>query len=149
MATSPSILTQRILWTEEPGRLQSIGPQKSQTWLSEKAHTQIKSDCERRRTFFIFWSIVDFQCCVLYSKVNQLYIYIYPLFFQILFSCRSLQSIKQNSLCYTIGSYYLFILYINSVYMSIPISQFIPPLLSSLVTISLFSTSMTLFLFYK
>ena len=38
----------------------------------------------------------------------------------------------------------------SSVYMSIPISQFIPPpRLSPLVTISLFSTSVTLFLFCK
>ena len=37
----------------------------------------------------------------------------------------------------------------SSVYMSIPISQFIPPPLSPLVTISLFSTSVTLFLFCK
>ena len=40
-----------------------------------------------------------------YSKVNQLYIY--PLFFQILFPYRLLQSIKQNSLCYTVGPYQL------------------------------------------
>ena len=55
----------------------------------------------------------------LYSKVNQLYIHIHTLFrghirtlFQILFPCRSLQSIEQSSLCYTVGSYQLSILYI-------------------------------------
>ena len=37
----------------------------------------------------------------------------------------------------------------RSVYMSIPISKFIPPLLSPLLTISLFSISVTLFLFCK
>ena len=63
--------------------------------------------------------------------------------FQILFPYRSLQSIEQSSLSYTEGSFffpslfiYLFILsrfllviyFIHiSVYMSIPISQFIPP----------------------
>ena len=31
MATHSSILTWRILWTEEPGGLQSVGFQKSQT----------------------------------------------------------------------------------------------------------------------
>ena len=31
MATHSSILAWRILWTEEPGRLQSMGSQKSQT----------------------------------------------------------------------------------------------------------------------
>ena len=47
-----------------------------------------------------------------HSKVNPLYIYIYPLFFQILFPYRSLQSIEQSSLCYTVGSYQLSIFYI-------------------------------------
>ena len=31
MVTQSSILAWRILWTEEPGRLQSVGSQKSQT----------------------------------------------------------------------------------------------------------------------
>ena len=34
MATHSSILAWRIPWTEEPGGLQSMGSQKSQTWLS-------------------------------------------------------------------------------------------------------------------
>ena len=34
MAIHSNILTWRILWTEEPGRLQSMGPTKSQTQLS-------------------------------------------------------------------------------------------------------------------
>ena len=35
--------------------------------------------------FNFYWRIVDLQCCVpfqVYSKVNQLYIYIYALFFR-------------------------------------------------------------------
>ena len=39
MATHSSILAWKIPWTEEPGRLQSIGSQKSQTQL--RAHTCI------------------------------------------------------------------------------------------------------------
>ena len=35
MATHSSILAWEIPWTEEPGGLQSMGPQKSQTWLRE------------------------------------------------------------------------------------------------------------------
>ena len=35
MATHSSILAWRIPWTEEPGRLQSMGSQKSQTQLSD------------------------------------------------------------------------------------------------------------------
>ena len=34
-ATHSSILAWRIPWTEEPGRLQSMGSQKSQTQLSD------------------------------------------------------------------------------------------------------------------
>ena len=35
MATHASILAWEILWTEEPGGLQSMGSQKSQTGLSD------------------------------------------------------------------------------------------------------------------
>ena len=35
MATHSNILARRTPWTEEPGRLQSIGSQKSQTQLSD------------------------------------------------------------------------------------------------------------------
>ena len=33
--------------------------------------------------FFLNWSIVELQCCVSFSTVHQLYIYIYPLFFKL------------------------------------------------------------------
>ena len=42
IATHSSILAWEIPWTEEPGRLQSIGSQ-SQTRLSEKQHMTFKS----------------------------------------------------------------------------------------------------------
>ena len=35
MATHSSILAWEISWTEEPGGLQPMGPQKSQTWLKD------------------------------------------------------------------------------------------------------------------
>ena len=35
MATHSTILAWEIPWTEDPGGLQSMGPQKSQTWLSD------------------------------------------------------------------------------------------------------------------
>ena len=35
VATHSSILAWRVPWTEEPGRLQSMGSQKSQTGLSD------------------------------------------------------------------------------------------------------------------
>ena len=69
--------------------------------------------------------------------------------FKILFPQRSLQSTEQSSLCYTVGSYQLSILYIvlgicQSQSPNLSLSQ-----LSSLVIISLFSTSANLFLFNK
>ena len=36
LATHSSILALEISWTEEPGELQTVGLQKSQTWLSDK-----------------------------------------------------------------------------------------------------------------
>ena len=35
MATHSSILAWEIPWTEEPGGLQSMGTQKSRTWLTD------------------------------------------------------------------------------------------------------------------
>ena len=45
MATHPSILAWEIPWTEEPGGLQCIGLQRSQTLLSDGARMYI--DIER------------------------------------------------------------------------------------------------------
>ena len=43
MATHSSILPWEIPWTEEPGRLQSMGSQKSRTQLSDQtSHQHIK-----------------------------------------------------------------------------------------------------------
>ena len=35
LATHASMLAWEIPWTEEPGRLKSMGSQKSQTWFSD------------------------------------------------------------------------------------------------------------------
>ena len=43
MATHSSILAWEIPWTEEPGGLQSMGLQKSLTWLSNNSHV---TSCE-------------------------------------------------------------------------------------------------------
>ena len=84
-----------------------------------------------------------------YSKVNQLYIYIYPLFFsffQSLFPYSPLRSIEQSSLCYPVGLYQLSVLYLvvgtdQSHSPSLPS----PPY--SLATRILFSTSVTILSF--
>ena len=64
-------------------------------------------------------------------------IYIHILF-QILFHYALLQDIEYSSLCYTVGP-------CCSVHLLISYSQFIPPFHFPLVTISLFSTSVILF----
>ena len=40
MATHPSILAWRIPWTEEPGRLQSMGLQRVRHLVSKEQHVQ-------------------------------------------------------------------------------------------------------------
>ena len=44
MTTHSNILAWRILWTEEPGGLQSLGSQESWTWLINWAHTWRKRE---------------------------------------------------------------------------------------------------------
>ena len=53
MATHSSILAWRILWTEEPGGLQSSGSQKLDTATDSPAPTQIQF------FFFNIWNISD------------------------------------------------------------------------------------------
>ena len=63
----------------------------------------------------------------MYSKVIQLYIYRFILY-QILFRLRLLQNIEQSSLCYTVGPYYLSILYIAvCICLSQPPNLSLPP----------------------
>ena len=50
MATHSSILTWRTLWTEEPGGLQSIGSQKSQTRLKCLSMYVYFEETEKRLT---------------------------------------------------------------------------------------------------
>ena len=100
-------------------------------------------DTAERLTVTTF--IVDLQCCVSFKCIAKGFSYIYVLF-HILFHYGLLQDIEYSSLCYTAGPYCVSILYI----LLIPISQFIllPPLFSPLVTINLFLTPVSLFVFY-
>ena len=43
MVTHSGILAWKIPWTEEPGRLQSMGLQKSWTWFSDKTTNNQKA----------------------------------------------------------------------------------------------------------
>ena len=62
------------------------------------------------KKLFLYWTVVDLQCCVGFSKVIQLYMYMCLFFFRF-FPYRSAQNIEQNSLCYTVGPCWLSILY--------------------------------------
>ena len=60
---------------------------------------------------------------VLYSQVNQPYVYLYLFFlFWISFPFRSLQSIKWSSLCYTVGSHYLSIVSYQCIFVNLSLS---------------------------
>ena len=84
--------------------------------------------------------------CLLYSKVNQPCVYIWPLFFWIPFLFRSPQSIEQSFLCHTAGScIHLYII----VHICQSRLQFNPLLFPSLVSIQLFSMPVSLFLLCK
>ena len=63
MATYSSILTWRIPWTEEPGRLQSMGSQ-SWLWLSDYARTHALSQVSFRNSLLIFQLTYRGICCI-------------------------------------------------------------------------------------
>ena len=80
--------------------------------------------------FFIhfYWSIVALQCCVsflLYSKVNQSYIYIYPLLFRFPSHLGLYRVLSRVPVLHSRSLLVTYFIH-SSVYVSIPISQFIP-----------------------
>ena len=80
------------------------------------------------------------------SKVIQLYISICLLFFR-LFCIIGYYKILNSSLCFIAGPCWLSInILYSSVHLLTPNSQFIPPVLSPLVTITFFSVPVSLFL---
>ena len=84
----------------------------------------------------------------MYNKVHPLYISDYPLFFRFFSHIAITEYWVEFPVLHS--RFLLIICFIySSVYMSIPISQFVPSCISLLVIICLFSTSVTLFLFYK
>ena len=107
--------------------------QASDRRMSEPLESSFFGHCYYFHFFYVLKFLLQYSCftmlCYLLSyKVNQLHVYIYPFFFGISFPFRSSQSIEWSSLCYTVGSHQLFFIQSsNSAYMSIPISQFIPP----------------------
>ena len=90
MTTYSSILASKVPWTEEPGRLQSMGVTKNWTWLSKHAHTHssVKSSP---------WSITIFSKESSYPKAVLKYnADISYIFFYCMWTC-----------VHTVYSYYL------------------------------------------
>ena len=83
---------------------------------------------------------------LLYSKMNQLYVYIYPSFFGFPSHFSHHRALNRVPMLYSRFSLVICLIHgINSVYMSITISQLIPPpTLSPLVPICLFSISVSI-----
>ena len=85
VTTYSSILAWKIPWREEPGGLQSMGPQRiGHNWATE--HTSNSKELHIALFLLIKKSLLEYSCFtmlykfLLYSKVTQLYVYIYPLF---------------------------------------------------------------------
>ena len=140
MATLSSILVWEILWIEDPGRLQSVhGIAKSRAWLSDWVHRflalgwlrqadwyypevnylckfgicypdTVMLDGSRERKALSLY--IDLQCHISFRFIAQWYnLHVYILF-QILFSYMLFQNIVYNFLLYTVGPFWLPILYI-------------------------------------
>ena len=96
-----------------------------------------------------YWNVVDFQFCVV-SCVQQsgsvICIHIFHIF-TFLYSF-PIDAITEYWIEFPV-QYSSYLFYISNVYMSILVSQFICPSPCLVVTISLFSTSVTLFLFCR
>ena len=59
--TCSNILAWEIPWTKEPGRLQSVGSQKSQTRLGDKATTAINKG-KAGNSLVVEWLRLRFHC---------------------------------------------------------------------------------------
>ena len=142
--THSSILAWKIPWTEEPGRLQTVGSQGiGHNWALTLS--LFCFHCSQKYIFSyshqLFFRRVDLHE-ILVSAVQQsesvTHILISTLFFQTLCPYRSLQSTEQSSLCYIAGSYQL-----STFYIVVCQFQICPCPSYSLVTISLLSATMT------
>ena len=111
---------------------------------------------ELTRIFFFFfsfhlfnWSIINLKYCVSFKCIVKWFVIYTYIPFQFLFYYRLLQDIEYSSLCYTVGSCCLPSLYIIVCICSSQTPNLSLPCLSPLVTVSLFSMSVNLFLFCK
>ena len=105
------------------------------------------------KILFILFGVQLINNVVLVSGVQQsdLVIHIHvSILLQILFPFRLLHNMEQSSLCYTVGPCWLSILNIIAcIYQSQTPNLSLPPTFPPLVTINLFSKSVSLFLFCR
>ena len=102
-------------------------------WLWSLFYLFIFNKLFIRLSFFLYWDTIALQSCyfLLYSDMNQLYVYKYPLFFEFP-SYLGHHRIVEFPMLYSRLSLVIYFMH-SSVYMSISISQFIlyllfPPL---------------------
>ena len=97
-----------------------------------------------------YWSIVDLQCCVRFRCTAKWICYTYIHSFLDFFPIYAITEYWIEFALLSSRSLLVICFIYSSVYMSIPIFQFIPlPASYPLVTVSLFSTSVTLSLFCR
>ena len=80
MATHSSTLAWKIPWTEEPGRLQSLGLQRIQNWAHTFTLTRIEEQREKGRVYIKLYHIIPAQPSNMdwlmdrrHSSLHQLY----------------------------------------------------------------------------
>ena len=108
-------------------------------------------------SFFFNGSIVNLQCSIctmMWFSFTYMYVCAYThtqiyILFQIPFHYRLLKDTEYSSLCYSVGPCFSSIYYILVCIYQSQIPQFISPGFSPLVTVSLLSLSVSLFLFCK
>ena len=72
MITHSNLLAWEIPWTEEPGRLQFMGSQNSQTWLSNQTTTKTFYFLFFKYQFIYFnWRLITLQYCIGFAIHQQ------------------------------------------------------------------------------
>ena len=99
MATHPSILAWRIIWTEEPGGLQSMGSE-SQTRLSASTRAHTHTHTHTHISSLLGSLSESLRCPVLYSCTTLWYYHLLKDFFLIL-----------HEICYNIVSALCFLIF--------------------------------------